>query len=92
LQAVFASIYDYYLLKLTTLSFGKQYKFLVFAINYLNWFSLYVMIRTVVNSYEATLFIVALYNWKLSKTLSDPYLMKKFKVFGSLFKVFLGMR
>lgn len=88
MQAVYASIFDYYLLKFSDLCFGKKYHFLVMIANYFNWYSLFALIRTIVNSFEATLFLVAIYHWKLSKSLepNEKKKQKKFLIFSPFFK------
>jgi phosphatidylinositol glycan class B len=60
-QAIFASLFDFYLLKLAHFIGGEKLERIAEYVNYLSWFSLYAIPRTLLNSIEATLLTAALY-------------------------------
>ncbi|KAG6541769.1 hypothetical protein Mapa_016781 [Marchantia paleacea] len=73
LQAVFAAACDVYLFKLTTRIFGSRSAFWALFAQMINWFTFFCMTRTLSNSLETTLTIVALFYWPEGKDLKLRY-------------------
>ena len=66
LQILVASTFDYFLIKINTIyNPGTTWKLLV--INYTSWFSLTIISRSYIQSFEATLTLIAFYAWNLRK-------------------------
>ncbi|CAM6093376.1 unnamed protein product [Calypogeia fissa] len=62
-QALFVAVGDLYLFKLSFQLFGRKTAYWTLFCQMVNWFTFFCMVRTLSNSLETVLTIVALYYW-----------------------------